>query len=312
MLGKTLSKRIQLSPQQQDGDCGYQVITLGLFYLALRAASSPSLRETLNGSKPLTLLLTQVVPPIPHGLPQQKSSDNVQNLLNHLQAVASKDTWDKPGFDEILASFTVALKQRAHQSFWLSNQVRQKIKSGLWFDDYRCWEDYTSFKSINKKIINQIDQFYSQLSKKDACSDEKIQEILFNARVIVCNDLREDELLEPVKEVIRYYYQESTKKAWLDSEFLKAITADLLGSSDLFFNDEVMISGCATDSNHWSINLPFDEASQMLIDFYQQGYQKSLSIRCIHLTHGSVFFKALAKNNETSSMTTHESYLMSN
>ncbi|KTC94640.1 hypothetical protein [Legionella erythra] len=306
MLSKTLPKRIQLSPQQQDGDCGYQVITLGLFYLALRGQSSPALQEILNGSESLTNLLKQVVPPVPHCLPQSKPSDNVQNLLNHLHAVALKDRWDNPGFDEILAAFTVALKQRAYQSSWLSHQVKQKIKSGLWFDDYRCWENYTSFKSINKKITNQIDKLYNQLSKKDASDSEKIQAILFNARVMVCNDLRDDELLEPVNEVIRYYYQESTQKAWVDSEFLKAITADLLGSSDLLFNDDgAMISGCATDNNHWSIDLPFDEAAQKLIGLYQLGYQKSLTIQGIHLTRANGFFKAsLAKNNETSGVTT--------
>ncbi|MFC7780237.1 hypothetical protein [Legionella taurinensis] len=234
MFSKLQSKRIQLSPQQQDGDCGYQVITLGLFYLALRAASSSSLKEQLNNSDALACLLACVIPPVPRFLPQDKSSGNTQKLLHHLQAVASVSTWDSPGFDEVLSSFTVALKQRASQSTWLSEQVKQKIKSGLWYDDYRCWENYHSFKSIKEKVISQMDELYARLRKKDAGDLEKIQEVMFKARVGVCNQLSDEELLDPVNEVICKYYQDVSKKAWLDCEFLKALTADLLGSSDLF------------------------------------------------------------------------------
>ncbi|KTD45869.1 hypothetical protein Lrub_2666 [Legionella rubrilucens] len=298
MFSKSQPTRIQLSPQQQGGDCGYQVITLGLFYLALRAASSSSLQERLDNSKALACLLTSVIPPVPHILLQDKSSGNAKNLLHHVQAVAS-GTWDSPGFDEILSSFTVALKQRASQSTWLPEQVKQKIKSGLWFDDYCCWENYPSFKAIKEKVICQMDELYARLSKKDACDFEKIQEVMFNSRVTVCNQLSDEELLEPVNEVIRRHYQDVFKKAWLDCAFLKALTADLLGCADLFFSgSDVMITGCATDSNHWSIELPGNEASEKLISLYQQGYQKTLSIHRIYPNNSNCFFKAPLENNQ--------------
>ncbi|QRN04998.1 hypothetical protein GH742_14615 [Legionella sp. MW5194] len=298
MFSKLQSRRIQLSPQQQDGDCGYQVITLGLFYLALRAASSSSLKEQLNNSEALAGLLSCVIPPVPRCLPQDKSSGNAQTLLHHLRAVSSTSMWNSPGFDEILSSFTVALKLRASQSTWLADQVKQKIKSGLWFEDYCYWENYHRFKSIKEKVIRQMDELYARLSKKDACDFEKIQEVMFKARVGVCNQLSDEELLEPVNEVIRKYYQDVSKKTWLDCEFLKALTADLLGSTDPLFGGDVMITGCATDSNHWSIELPEDEASETLIGLYQQGYQKTLSIQNIYTNSSNCFFKTPLKNQE--------------
>lgn len=306
MFSKLQSKKIQLSPQQQDGDCGYQVITLGLFYLALRAASSPSIRELLDNSKALTCLLTSVIPPVRHCLSQDTSSGNAKNLLHHVQAVASENRWDRPGFDQILSSFTVALKQRASQSTWLSDHVKQKIKSGLWFEDYCCWENYPSFKSIKQKVIRQMDEFYVKLGKKDACDFEKIQEIMFNARVAVCNQLSDEELLEPVNEVIRKDYQDVSKKAWLDCEFLKALSTDLLGCSDIFFSGrEVMITGCATDSNHWSIELPEDEASEKLIGLYQQGYQRSLLVESVSVhSNFALFWTSREKNEDRAGTTT--------
>lgn len=265
--------KYKLSPPYDLGDCGYHVVITGLFYLALKAKKDPELAKAINSSKSIGKLLKVASDAV-----VQKEEDQVQCLLRYLDAM-SRDGFDKLCCRDVFEDFAARLKDICVQSDWLKKRIKEEIKSGLWSETHPCWEKFSSFQQIKRKITEKEDELYAKLSPAQQNDGEIINKILFEARIQACEALADKELIEPVNEVLSKCYGPSSKKAWLDSDFLKSLVKDLLGSDDYMFAPSgLMITGSGPSRDHWYIELPDDLHSQELIKACNSGYQRGLEI----------------------------------
>ncbi|WP_454782228.1 hypothetical protein [Legionella sp. WA2022007384] len=282
MLKKTeieRAEKVKLSPVQNTGDCGYHVVVIGLFYLALKAAADEKIVSTLNSSELLTKLLA-AQPSSITGCLAKPFKTNQECLLSYLDAMTAKG-FDQLTFSEILSNFTLQLKQVNSSSDWLQERVKNEIKSGLWLEVNRAWEKLSSFKNIMKKIQIKSDELYQQATKEKSSKmdTDSLYAVIFQAQIEACNALSEEELTASAQEVITHFYTVDAPKAWVDSEFLKRLVTNLLGTSTLMFDlNGAEITGEGPSDCHWYIKLPNDEYTKQLISIYKSGYHSGLTI----------------------------------
>ncbi|MCW8416803.1 hypothetical protein OQJ18_13930 [Fluoribacter dumoffii] len=296
--------KIKLSPVQSTGDCGYHVVVIGLFYLALKAAKEQPLASAINTSKAISKLLEEQPDSLKRCLSKEFGT-NQECLVSYLEAMTVKG-FEQITFNEILSHFTSQLKEMDCGSAWLSERIKNEIKSGLWIETNREWETLPAFKLIMKKIQLKADALYENAcaTKTSRADGDFLFEILFQAQIETCNTLGDDELTPAVKEVISRFYAKDAPKVWVDSEFLKNLVTHLLGSSETMFDKQaVAITSEGPSNNHWYIDLPNDEFAQKFISIYKSGYHSGLSIILpetrveVPLSSFSSFFPSAPKNN---------------
>ncbi|QMT61573.1 hypothetical protein [Legionella sp. PC997] len=282
MLQKTEIERVdkvKFSPAQNSGDCGYHVVVIGIFYLALKAAVDESIRSALNSSKLLTKIL-EAQPNSLKGCLVKSFKTNHECLLSYLDAMAAHG-FEQLSFNEILSNFTLQLKQANTNSPWLHERLKNEIKSGLWLEDNRVWEKLASFKSIMKKIEAKSDELYEKATREKSLKsdNDSLYAIIFQAQIEVCNALADEELSAAAQEVITHFYTGDAPKVWVDSEFLKTLVGDLLGTSSFMFDkDGAHITSNGPSESHWYVNLPNDEYTKQFMSIYKSGYHSGLTI----------------------------------
>lgn len=270
---------IKLSPVQNTGDCGYHVVIIGLFYLALKATDDEKIASMINSSKIISDLLAAQPISLKKYL-EKPFKTNQECLMSYLESMATTSL-PKISFNEILLNFTLQLKELNCSSDWLQSRVQSAIKSGLWMESNREWEKLFSFQNIMKKIQLKADELYRKatVDNNGEFNDDLSSQILFQAQIEACEALTQEELAKPAQEVITHFYTVDAPKVWVDSDFLKCIVKELLGTSyPMFDKTSMQITSEGPSSDHWYIELLNDKYMQKFISIYKTGYNTGLHL----------------------------------
>ncbi|KTC91181.1 hypothetical protein OQJ18_13925 [Fluoribacter dumoffii] len=261
-------KRSKLEPPFDAGDCGYYAFCVGLLHLGMQAKQDPAVAETLNSSKPLSELFSNM-----RMLNRFTGSDNVQTINNIVTELGSS-SWDRLSFREVLADFSDGMRVSLLTSDLGVDYFKNMIKEGAWVIDNQKWMDLPQFKKLNRKILDRM----QELAVGTDVSIERAGELRFQATLEIFKNLSEEVLEDMAKEVIKKYYGPGSKKAWLDADFLKNCSRQLFPKADnLFFDPQgIEITSKGPTDSHWYIDVPKNQTTDSLLSSVNAGASKDL------------------------------------
>lgn len=214
----TAIKRSKLEPPYDAGDCGYYALCVGLLYLAMQAKTDPELAVKINNSEALSNLLSTM--PM---LSRLVAVDNLQRIDKILTELSST-SWDKISFKELLNEFSNGIRSALATSEWGLDYFKTILREGGWILDHQKWMNLPAFKRLDSKILDEMEV----LAQDGIVSIEKAGELRFQATLKIFNALPDKMLEDLAKNVVRKYYGPGSEKAWLDSEFLKYLSQQLI------------------------------------------------------------------------------------
>ncbi|WP_454784570.1 hypothetical protein [Legionella sp. WA2024007413] len=266
--GDSVQKRSKLEPPYDAGDCGYYALCVGLLHLGMQAKSNGVLAAEINKSKILSTIFTNM-PQVNRIL----GSNNVQTLEHVLEALSAPG-WDSLSLRELLSEFSNGIRRSMVESDWGTDFFKAMLKEGAWVIDNQKWMDLPSFKRLNGKILDRMEELANG-KKVDA---EQAGELRFQATLEIFKNLNESVLEDMAKAVIRKYYGPGSEKAWLDADFLKYCSKQMFPDADNLFFDprKIEITSIGPSSTHWYIDVPKDQITDSLLTSVNSGSSKWL------------------------------------
>lgn len=261
-------KRSKLETPYDAGDCGYYTLCVGLLYLAMQAKTDPELAVTISNSDALSNLLSTM--PMLSGLIDVDNLQRIDKILTEL----SSSNWDKISFKELLNEFSNGVRSILATSEWGLSYFKTILKEGGWILDNQKWMSLPTFKRLESKILGEMEV----LAQDQLVGIEEAGALRFQATLKIFNELPDKILEDMARNVAQRYYGPGSEKAWLDSEFLKYLSQQLIPSPEnLFFNPNgVEINSNGPSTTHWYIDVPENQITDSLLNIANAGHSKDL------------------------------------
>lgn len=265
-------KKIRIEPSYSAGDCGYKVLIIGLLYLSLKEEKNSS---KILENKDLSTILTSK----PNGLYQWlMNSRLIKGDVSNAEILRAFVNGLKDRFayslDEFYEEITPKIKLASSRSEWLFNMTKEMLINGLW-DAYDNIHQVPAIKNLESKIIAKTSDL---MEDRINVSLDEIDSLKATARKEIMTSISESQLKAIIQEVIKHLFLK--KDVWLDLFFLKQLGNQLLGSENIFFDENgIKINDKGTQRNHWHIDLPDDSFSQYLVKTCHLTVNNSFSVQ---------------------------------